>query len=376
MILTSYLNFTAVFDLIGYPTLKLQDTGVYPDGIDANLVFEITQPDGVTIECPAIQFGGNTQQLLRLGSDQKYQCGQYKIKLKAYCDDDYSEIVRTFEMGYHKTELDLVQDFDLLTPRLFYRDKTDYDENGFTVTQSNILWDAEIVGIGTKQGVTSIFDLSFNGNYYSAYYNIDFERTLTYQSDTYAWLFVTDKYTDHIETYASQPPSLLDMLASVSALMTASMTKKCGSSCADFCKYVLAMTITQNIITSLSAGDTGNITVLMNQFINVTNATHLNVTNNVINEWNYNTVIEVTNNITNPPAIELDIAEATNTVTLSALINKTVMDINLDGTGRKFVEGLATDIPDSNVFIFVKATGQLIFGGIMNPLQWLKIKYS
>lgn len=374
MDLSAFLSFGVEFDLSGYPTLKITDTSAFPGGaVIDDIQFSVQQPDGIELPCPNILPGAQTQQLIRLAADNQYARGQYVITMRVYCETDESVLKRTFEMAYETVKPKLVEDFDLLTPKLLYKDETIYDVIGFTVTSAVTEWQADINGIGEKTSNTGILDLIYLGEYYSAEYLINFEKFINYQSDVYSWLTVKDRLFESIGTRAVQPPSLQQILVAINALRLDAAKKTCGGGCDLFCTYTLAVALLQNIITAISVDDVSNLGSMLEQLINISKLS-IAVTDDILVAWDYTAIVSVPGGGLSIHTIEDDIIDPVTSYTASILENKTIDDVFIGGIRRKCVEGTASDVPAEGTFIFVKAAGQLKYGGVLELLS-IVIKY-
>lgn len=375
--LSQYIDFTVTFDLTAYPKLQLKFTGNMPEQYaQATIVYNVKQADGIALDTEPALLTDTVEVLLRLGSDAKYQKGSFRIIAKAKLDDSAGSFTKEFEFQYKHMELDLVEDFDVFTPKLLYRDQTDYDQINYSVTENTILWDVGIGEgdiIGRKTSSTSILDLVYNGNYYSAAYDIFFLRNISYVHDAYPWLVVKDKYTWRIRTRASEPPTVSQMLLSLSLLNKEIMKHSSCGKCSPN-DYIYAQSLLSNLLLLISSGQTaigGND--LVKQFINITKNISQNVTNNIMYMYNYTTV-GAGGGAT--AMLNIDIPETVTEISVGSLKDKTIESIDVDGIGRKVMEGTILDAPVVGGFLFIKSEGKLIYGGELFQDQWVKIKYK
>lgn len=201
MNLTGQFNFTVAFDFTGVPSLILTASATIPLGDKPNLTgfFTITQPDGITtVSGTAIAWNGSAYPSytvpLRLGSDQRYQKGNYSITLTATCLGYTNGLfTRVWDMEYKPVIQILVPGFDCFTPALIYTDTTIYGVGGYVVTAQSQSWSASCLA-GIILGSAPIFDLSIGGKYYDCIYTISYSKFLTYQHGALTWLSVNEKF--------------------------------------------------------------------------------------------------------------------------------------------------------------------------------------
>lgn len=202
MNLTGQVSFNVAFDFTGVPSLILTALTTIPTGDKPNLtgLFTITQPDGITtISGTAIAWNGTAYPSytvpLRLGSDQKYQKGNYTITLVTFCTGYVNGVfTRAWDMEYKTVLQTLVPGFDCFSPALIYTDTTIYGVGGYLITGQSSAWLATCL-VGTITGTAPIFDLSIGGKYYDCIYTISYIKLLTYQHAAFTWLFVNEKIT-------------------------------------------------------------------------------------------------------------------------------------------------------------------------------------
>jgi len=212
----SNLSFSVRFNLLGTPTLVLTDTTTGPPSGMVG-IFSITQPDGYTrtgdINNPDITAAGGTFSItLRLDSDGQVQCGTYTIKYTGnapgYLSTDFT---RTFQFTYKPVTISIDQQFDVFTPKLELIDDTDYDVSGFNMSSLVRAWTATSLPTGALTSTAATFDMVFGGQYYDANYTGSLSVSMTYTSQSYAWLTVSEALTSAIAVYAQTPPSPADI---------------------------------------------------------------------------------------------------------------------------------------------------------------------
>jgi hypothetical protein len=211
------MSFNVKFDLDGIPTLVLTDTtGTPPAGLVG--IFEIIQPDGYIrsgdINSPDITVaGGSFSYTLMLDSEGQVQRGGYTIKYTAaapgYLSTDFT---RTFQFQYLPVTLNMVEQFDVFTPKLEYIDSTNYQVSNYNHTTVTRLWTAVSVPTGTLTSTASTFDIKYNNKYWDAYYTISLSASSVYTHQVYSWLTVEETITKSINTYAETPPQVDDII--------------------------------------------------------------------------------------------------------------------------------------------------------------------
>lgn len=379
MNLTPYLAFSVEFDLRGYPTLNLEDTSAYPAGVAGQKVWwEVKQPDGIKLPYASEKYPEDSLSIpLRLDSLQKHQRGLYEITMYVKYEGDLAKFTRTFEFGYDAVKLDLEREFDVYTPRLRYRDNTDYDVIHFNVTSSVISWQAEVGyngAIGTKTADTSIFDLAIDTYYYSAHYKISFSRELVYTHQLYSWLQVLDKYTYATETEAYPPPTIAEMVDAMYCLHE-HVLQGCGCGCNDeyMERYQYAAALMLHIYLAVIYDRYQGLEVLLEQFKKATGCFKDKVTNLPIPVFVYTeTIIESGTADT----LEFDVEEPMTTFNTLYIAGHEILSIHLEGIERKWREGTMLDTPADGTFIFDKESGDWKYGGELQPGMWVKIEYK
>lgn len=217
------ISFNVRFDLLSTPTLVLTDTTANPPAGFVG-IFSITQPDGYTrtgnINSPDISSAGGAFSIaLRLDSTGEVQRGTYTIKYTGnapgYLSTDFT---RTFEFQYLPVKLDMVEDFDVFTPSLKYRDNTVYQVSTYNASAVTRAWSGVTIPTGTITGSAAIFDLKYNNAYYDANYTITLVSSVLYTHQTYTYLTVNERITKVVNTYAETPPALDPIVSDISDL--------------------------------------------------------------------------------------------------------------------------------------------------------------
>jgi hypothetical protein len=221
----SNTSFNVKFDLDGTPTLVLTDTTTAPP---AGLVgiFEIIQPDGYVrtgnISSPDIPSAGSSFSfILTLDSSGQVQRGSYTIKYTAaapgYISTDFT---RTFQFQYAPVVLNLIEEFDVFTPKLEYIDSTVYQVSNYNNTNVVRIWTAVSIPTGIITSTAATFDIKYNNKYWDAYYTITLSAQTLYTHQVYPWLTVEETITKTINTYAETPKTLLQIVVLISSLKT------------------------------------------------------------------------------------------------------------------------------------------------------------
>ena len=225
--LSSVLDFKVTFDLsAAMPKMVVEDVSSYIPGeeVDITGIFVITQPDsGVytgVFTAPDVYYSGgsltNKELTLSLASDGKVQQGTYTVSYTV-SHPSYTTTVlsRTFVFSYGYPELDLTENFDVFAPALSYTDSTVYTQGSYTIDSHTRSWSVTMCE-GVITGTGSALDFAYSGNYYDSLYAIEFTTDITYNHNTYTYLYVTDTLSESISTSANTPPTtsvLYDYLA-------------------------------------------------------------------------------------------------------------------------------------------------------------------
>lgn len=278
--LSAYIDFNIV--LSKGPTtssITLSDPDNYPAGVDVNLkgYFVITQPDGITITgsylTPDIEWDGSalTEAIkeLRLRSTGGFQQGEYTFTYNIVAPGyDETTLTKTFDLSYTSPTLTVTDDLDVFTPALSVTDETDYNQDGMTLVSTIRSWEATIISVeGTNQDIsasTQTFDLSYLGAYYDSRYDVSLTATVLYELDTPDdWVTISDTQEFEETYYAFIPPSIVDLLALLTAYKATVDAANCicGAGCVDNCTtlkntYSLAVSIYTHIVERGRAGET------------------------------------------------------------------------------------------------------------------------
>ena len=281
--LSSFIDFRATFDLTGeMPKLVLSDTGNYPGGVPEELVghFTITQPDTSvypgSFTSPDVEWDGSAltekEHTLALASDGRTQLGTYTV-LYTLSHPSYTvtTLSRTFVFNYEYPELTLTEEFDVFTPSLTYIDETVYTQGDYTIEDLTRSWSADM-SEGNLTSNLATFDLISGGDYYDSEYAIEFESAVTYQHNTYSYLYVMDTLAESIETSADTPPTLevlYDYLADLKDTLDSYINNDRLYN--DYKRrYEYAATILQTIKQSGCAGDIERLPPYLEEFIRIT----------------------------------------------------------------------------------------------------------
>lgn len=282
--LSSSINFRVTFDLTGsMPKMVLADTGTYPVGVNTDLagVFTITQPDTSvytgSFSSPDVEWDGSAltekEHILALASDGSVQIGAYVVSYSvSHPDYTVTTLQRSFYFDYQAPELSLTENFDVFTPELSYSDDTIYTQGSWTITSTTRSWSADF-SAGTKTATTQSIDLGLGGFYYDSEYDIDFSSELTYQHNTYTYLYVNDLFEETINTSANTPPVasvLYDYLADLKDTLDSYINNDRLYN--DYKRrYEYASSLLQTILKSGCAGDVERIKPYLDEFIRYTN---------------------------------------------------------------------------------------------------------
>lgn len=289
------VSFNVRFNLQGAPTLMLTDsTSSPPTGLVG--IFSITQPDGYTrtgdINNPDITAAGGTFSIsLRLSSTGGIQCGEYTIKYTVVAEGyDDTDFTRMFIMNYNAVDINIVPEFDVFTPRLVCVDATVYQAPGFDMSGLVRSWAAVSQPTGVIGGSGVELDLAFNGRYYDASYNITLSSSMTYTSQTYPWLVITETVSKSITKYAQTPPTINQIVSDISALKLAydNAVNSCSEEDSLREQFKFAQALFSHIIDKLKTEDLDNIYVDINDLIVILNNNQIPpyvATNTVINQY-------------------------------------------------------------------------------------------
>lgn len=218
----SNISFNVKFDLTGSPLLVLTDTSTIPSG--ATGIFTITLPDnynrvGSHSSPDIVSSGAAFSSPLRLDSKGQVQNGQYTIKYEIKTTDNVvSTFTRTFQFAYTPVELVMTEGFDVFTPRLTYKDDTNYQVSNFNNGSVTKAWTVSSIPTGTLSFSSDTIDLISGGKYYDAAYAVTLSSTLTYTHQVYSWLTVRETVTKQVNTYAETPPTLDGFVSEISDL--------------------------------------------------------------------------------------------------------------------------------------------------------------
>jgi hypothetical protein len=278
MDVTALLSLKVTFDLTGNPKLQLQDTSSYPPGVAETLkgFFVIRQPDGISmaegnINAPNITWDGVQlpvfEKSLRLASDGKHQRGRYVITYSVLSGADLSTIVHDFEFNYQEIVPQLTELFDTFTPKLQYRDDTNYAQGDYLIVSKTVGWGAVIGTFASANGSADLFDLVANGHYYDAAYTVSFSRNVTYQHFIYSWLYIKEHYAQTIHTTANTPPPKDSLTAYLTQIKARISGKCCEQKDAALQTYLVAAALLFHIFKRLCAGQTTGLNDYFKEFL-------------------------------------------------------------------------------------------------------------
>jgi hypothetical protein len=280
MDLSSYISFLVKANItdVASPIWTLTDNSVYPVGVTPTGIFTITQPDGITrtgsFDSPDITAVNGTKDInLRLDCNNLLQQGEYTIKYEVHADGyDPTILSRSFTISYTKPTVVLTNNFDVFTPALETEDVTSYAVTGFsdTITRS---WSA-VMSAGTITGTNSaVFDLKYGGSYYDSNYVISFSAVVTYQSSSYSFLSIEDRFSkvETIDVYT--PESSAQLLTGLTALKTTldSLINSCQQYDQLKCEYEYAYTLYAHAMKRICAGDKTGVYTYLNEITAIIN---------------------------------------------------------------------------------------------------------
>jgi hypothetical protein len=218
----SDISFTVKFDLTSSPQLVLTDTSTIPSG--ATGIFTITLPDnynrvGSHSSPDIVSSGAAYSSPLRLDSTGQVQTGQYTIKYEIKTSDNVvSTFSRIFQFYYVPVELQMTEDFDVFTPKLTFKDDTNYQVSTYNYGAITKAWSVYSIPTGTMSFSTNIIDLIFGGKYYDASYTVTLTSTLKYTHQVYTWLTVQETIIKQVKTFAETPTTLDGFVIEISEL--------------------------------------------------------------------------------------------------------------------------------------------------------------
>jgi hypothetical protein len=260
-------------------TMRLADNGVYAPGVQSGIkgYFSVIQPDGMEIPGsalnPSVVWTGLSLTYyvigLRLAIDGCIQNGEYKVSYTVnYPGYDPTTVTKTFVIDFPAITLDVVPDMNVFIPDLKVRDKTNYSRDGYT---HSILrnWAYEILNVAPKVEITTpldYVDLSYNGEYYDAYYNVDFAAVVTYVSVANSWLTIAESFSTSLQTFAQNPGSFENLISRLECLKSKYDSYKSGCVESEIYrnKYSFASSLFQHLVDLVKIGDAFSSTVLEN----------------------------------------------------------------------------------------------------------------
>lgn len=260
-------------------SLILSDPDNYPVGVDIFLkgYFEITQPDGITLDgsftAPDIYYLSGSlvdaTKGLRLRATGGFQQGLYTITYHVIAPGyDETILTKTLTLSYTSPTITITDNFDVFTPSLSLTDASDYEQAGMDLFITERDWQATIISVeGTNQDIsatTESFDLSYLGSYYDSRYDVSLTVTLFYEiDDPDDWVTIEDTIELESTYYAFIPPSIIELLELLTAYKATVDAAHCicSTGCVDNCTqlkntYALAVSIFTHIVERGRAGET------------------------------------------------------------------------------------------------------------------------
>lgn len=295
------------------PIFKLIDSGSYPMGVTPTITgyFVITQPDSISVQVgsfasPSIYWdsGALVQPTteLRLNTANTFQSGVYIISyyIKALGYDD-TTLTKEFNLCYTPAIQTIVKAFDLFTPDLSVTDATTYGQSGMTLSSITRIWSGTIISVeGTNQNISGSgvdFDLGYLGDYYDSRYDVELTSNPQYVlSSPDDWVTLIDELVISKTYYAEIPPTLGNLLNSLTELKYSIDTCICGKNCGcTECQltksnYTLAVSIYTHLVERGRIDDVSGLSLYVLQlqkiFNNCVTPTYVN-TNEVIPAYDW-----------------------------------------------------------------------------------------
>jgi hypothetical protein len=390
--LNGLISFAVKFDFTGAPTLVLTPSTTIPGGSQPYLVgyYDITQPDGITrsgsYDSPDLIWNGSGYDAfsipLRLGSDQKYQKGEYIITLYAACDGYLpGTAARRWNMGYKPVAQTLENQFDCFIPSLKYEDTTNYQVSNYNITAATNAWSA-VSTPGNPTGTSPVFDLAISGQYYDATYAITYIKNVSYIHASKTWLTVDQRFTNNITAKSFIPASMNFLLTYLVAVKDAlDAVTCCGQQKVDLYKiYSQADQLYMLMRARVCAQNTAGLADNFNEYYRITHnyqAPYYVNTNGVIPPYDFTTgcggsggggTTTLYYNYTAPTDGITNIA--------TTLTGKTVGLIFLDGIERFFTQGTTVVVPPDGEFYYNSTTGFLYYSPSLNQGQRVRMAYT
>lgn len=227
--LTPTISFDVRFLFTGFPTIQLtvNTTLSLSEQHDLTGYFSITQPDCITVngsfDTPDIRWTGTSLNIftkaLRLGSDQLFQKGKYKITLYAsHPDFTQGLFTREFIFDYKPAAQVIGENFDLFTPQLGYTDSTVYTKTDYAILSETESWIALTDAGLVTPSTTSSFDLIIAGHYYDSSYDVSYIKTIIYQNLTNTWLSISQEFIYEVTGIAYIPQNSATLIAYLEAI--------------------------------------------------------------------------------------------------------------------------------------------------------------
>lgn len=306
--LSAYIAFNVLLNKsVNTPVITLTDPFNYPAGVGIYVtgVFTITQPDGIVVQgsftSPDITYNTkSTNKELRLSSDGNFQQGlyviSYTVKCTGYTD---TQLTKAFNLSYNEATVQITDLTDVFTPSLQQVDSTNYTQTGYNIASKTYSWSAVVNSVnGTVQTITGnaiLFNMIYSGSYYDANYAISFQSIVTFTSTTYTYLTLIDKFTSTYSIDAYTPPTLANLLVSLTNLKTQIEAgtycgQKCGCGTPDYTPFNTAESIYNLIIQRGQEGETVGLDAYITQLLGIFNCTTYRVqthTNQPIPAYNF-----------------------------------------------------------------------------------------
>lgn len=383
--LDAYIDFNVTLNF-QTKEITLTDTSSYPAGVNAGItgIVTIKQPDSIIIQgdwgTPDVTWTGsaltNAVKELRTTAQNTPQCGNYTITYEViHASYTPTTLTRTFALNIIYPELVITDMFDVFTPVLTIQDDTVYDLSGFDSATVVRAWSIAVGSVTTITSSNSSVDLIYLGNYYDAVYTVTFNAESTQAHTTYTYLTVVYDLPFTGIFLANTPPPLNNLVQCLNDLKTLADAQADADCCSTLeNKYGKAERRLSHLITMLRVGITDMAAELVNEFVHLTACAQNLHRNQPIQPYDISAYVQAgSDGDFYNYFLPSDLTE----VDLPAITGKVVKSIDMDGFGRVFSVGLASDTPAEGRFIVVNASPlKLKYGGTMNEGQWLRIKYT
>ena len=402
--LSAYISFNVQMDIRNknVPLFVLTDDSGYPGGVAAGItgIFEITQPDGGVYTgdwgSPDVVYATGALQpaniALRLATGNVLQPGTYTLKYTVdHASYSPTTLTRIFTIAYAAPTPVLTESFDVFVPSLGISDDTSYSASGYSTSGASQAWSAVIGTVGTITGSTASFSLAYGGQYYDAHYTITLVSDFRFQSTTYSYLSIKDRFTKVHVTDAWRPPTASQLLGYLKTLKTRldALINTCQRYDTAKADYEYAYILYTHIKNRVCAGDTIGVYTYIQEILDILHShsaistTH---TNTIIAAYNFSALCSTGGGSGNGIGAYIRVIDGTEdqesapfnhvTFTASELIGKTILQVSLDGIIRRFTQGGTPFVPPTEgEFHFETANGLVWYTPMYNVDQYIWVLY-